>query len=611
VSDTADCKALKDQRARLQAELKNLPVLPVDQIAELNRILGELEDTLQKSLDDLEKFKKEAQDKFKELEKQAPDLAKKLKEALDKSKRIPDAAGKVVESASEFAKLLGKYLEITKAAEEYYRKMEGSSSQQLDAFASYLDGLTSTLASAPGSVGPVTIDPTAVKVMQQLMKGYADSVRATAAKVAELQKLQDQEAAALKEADTEHRDVLKRAKSEREQLADRKQDLAAQIRALDDLIEKVCPQPDPYDPCSDPDNRVNRAVHEADADPEVVALLEKRSAALTAYRNAVAGADAAWGNYITYSEYLNGDKPLDESTPDSLKPTVGLLFSGYYDRTNKAYGQKLRRLLDGYIKDADEALKDYQAKEPLTKSTLADLQAATTAWENARNNAVAKIAADEKWTAEDLEVLRRCHPEVKEPPRHAMRTPTGVFGRTGALVAAGVIVVAGVITGVAVATGGGGSSNKVATGVTTPTTGPRIATGGNLGNQLRDYLVGPPSTDIGAYWEGYAVSASGCTSDITFGPSQTTAYAGTIWMTGDVLHASGVEFSGDYSGTLGSDGAFQLETAPYPQQPETVDAHITGYQDGVYPIEGTFSDVDYGDCVINYTMTSGHLDTVP
>ena len=78
-----------------------------------------------------------------------------------------------------------------------------------------------------------------------------------------------------------------------------------------------------------------------------------------------------------------------------------------------------------------------------------------------------------------------------------------------------------------------------------------------------------------------------------------------------MLHASGIEFSRSYSGTLSSDGAISLKTAPYPQQPESVDAHITGYSTGVYAITGTFSDVYVADCVITYTITSGHLDTVP
>jgi hypothetical protein len=609
MTDTPDCQKLKDERARLQTELKNLPVLPVDKIAELNRILGVLGDTLKSTQDDLEKFKKQAGDQFKELEQQAPSLAKTLKNLLAKGKRVIDAAGTAGETVSEFSQVLAKYLEVTKAAEDYYRKMEGSSSQQLDAFASYLDGLSSTLGSAPGSAGPVTVDPQAVNVMKQLMSGYADSVRAVAGKVDQLAKLQQEQAKALKEADQDlHRDILQRAKSEREQLADRKRDLEAQIKALDDLIEKVCPEPEPYDPCSDPENRVNKAVDQADADPEVAALLAKRSAALTAYRNALARADAAWGNYLTYSAYLNGDTPLDESTPDTVKPTVGLLLSGYYDRTNKAYGQRLRKRLDGYITDAENALKDYQAKQALIPAALANLQAATTAWENARNNAIAKIAAEQKWTDADLEVLRKCHPEVKEPPRHAMRVPTGIWGRTGALVGAGALVVAGVVTGVVVTTGGGGS-NRTATGLAAGST--RVATGGSLGSQLRGFLTGPPSKDVGAYWDGYAVSARGCSSPVSFGPSQTTAYAGTIWMTDGVLHASGIEFSGSYSGTLSPDGAITMKTAPYPQQPESVDARITGYSNGVYPIAGTFSDVYVADCVITYTITSGHLDTVP
>ena len=52
MTDTPDCQKLKNERARLQTELKNLPVLPVDKIAELNRILGVLADTLKSTQDD-------------------------------------------------------------------------------------------------------------------------------------------------------------------------------------------------------------------------------------------------------------------------------------------------------------------------------------------------------------------------------------------------------------------------------------------------------------------------------------------------------------------------------------------------------------------------------
>lgn len=130
-----------------------------------------------------------------------------------------------------------------------------------------------------------------------------------------------------------------------------------------------------------------------------------------------------------------------------------------------------------------------------------------------------------------------------------------------------------------------------------------------LGTELARALG--TSTDGSAYWEGYVTSYSGsyCQNEqpISVGPSNSTNYAGSIWLSSGKLYASPVELSGNFEGTLSRDGSFHLATAPYPDEPDSVDAHVISKHGSEFVVAGTFSNDWLGNCVLTYRITSGYI----
>ena len=104
------------------------------------------------------------------------------------------------------------------------------------------------------------------------------------------------------------------------------------------------------------------------------------------------------------------------------------------------------------------------------------------------------------------------------------------------------------------------------------------------------------------------MSDTGCSSPVTLGPSATTNYAGTVTAVRGVLHATGIEFSGDFTGPLQAGGAFRISTVPYPAEPNVIDASVTGLVNGQYLVAGTATENYASTCLITYKMTSAHID---
>src|SRR5579864_8434955 len=161
--------------------------------------------------------------------------------------------------------------------------------------------------------------------------------------------------------------------------------------------------------------------------------------------------------------------------------------------------------------------------------------------------------------------------------------------RPGVLVPAAILAAAGVaLIAVALSGGfGGGSSAPSRSTSSAP------------------LLTGGDGTQRFIYWQGHATSYSGCATNGPTSSGATTNYAGNMWMSKGTLYASGIEFSGNFKGTLYADGTFEVATPVTPGYASTFSGRITPHGNtGTF--SGTFKNRVSGGCFAHGVM-SGHV----
>lgn len=240
------CSSLEAQRDQLKKQLDKLQQqqLPEDQIADLDNLLGQVEDLLDSNAKD----QSDVVEKIEELEKKLPEsdapMVKAINDFVQSVKGGVSGTAKYQKDAADF--LSGARAKLNTIKDFYAAGDESTAKAQIDAFGNFFDDMTNVV---PGIKQ--------VPGLGKLFDAYSQGIHGIANNAGTIDSVMARNAALDKELDELHRGgFYVHGKTPREQRADAINLLSQRLADVEGRIGDGSCDGGQQDPCTDPHSRV-------------------------------------------------------------------------------------------------------------------------------------------------------------------------------------------------------------------------------------------------------------------------------------------------------------------------------------------------------------------